>query len=253
LTRAEELALVVRCRQGDEAARERLITANLRLVVAVARDYEGFGLPLLDLISEGNIGLMKAVDRFEPHGRARLTTYALWWIRAGVARAVQQHARIIRLPVNLIEKWGQIRRAEATLRHKLGRTPTDEEVAGHARCSAKRLALIRRAVACHASLDSPLGDFDASHCLADLIPDETICSSPEKMDQESAFVALDDCLAKLAALEAAVIARRFGLKETNAATLRVIAQELGVTREWVRQLERRALKKLRRLMKARLP
>ena len=252
LSRQEELDLATRHRQGDATARERLITANLRLVVKIARGYEGFGLPLQDLISEGNLGLIRAVDRYDPARGAKLATYAGWWIRQSVDRAVKNYARIIRLPIHVFEQLRRLRRSETALRDDLGREPTDEELASHTHFSLDRMAVIRRAVVCHPVLDSSLGDADGQG-LAELIADERNPSPLESLETKSTARLTEECLAKLKPLEALTIVRRFGLDGNEGATLESIGQELGLTREGVRKIECRAFKKLRRLMKSLRP
>src|SRR6266853_6601288 len=158
LTPREEIELARRIKKGDRRAREQMIKANLRLVVKIARDYEGYGLPLLDLINEGNIGLMKGVERFDPKKGAKLSTYAAWWIKQSIKRALANQSRTIRLPVHVVDKMAHIRRAEAKLRDTLDREPTDEEVADDLGLQARRVWRYREASRAPVSLDAPLGD-----------------------------------------------------------------------------------------------
>src|SRR2546430_1417772 len=157
LTRQEEIVLAKRIKRGDELAREHMIKANLRLVVKIARDYEGLGLPLLDLINEGNIGLMKGVERFDPKKGAKLSTYAAWWIKQAIKRALANQSKTIRLPVHVVDKVAHIRRAEMKLRETTGREPTDEEVAEDLKLNPRRVRLYREAARAPVSLDAPLG------------------------------------------------------------------------------------------------
>ena len=158
LTPQEEITLAKRIRKGDRRAREHMIKANLRLVVKIARDYEGLGLPLLDLVNEGNIGLMKGVERFDPRKGAKLSTYASWWIKQAIKRALANQSKTIRLPVHVVDKMAHIRRAEMKLRETLDRDPTDEEIADNLGLSPRRVREYREASRAPISLDAPLGD-----------------------------------------------------------------------------------------------
>src|SRR5438876_1662277 len=160
LTPREEIELARRIRKGDRRAREQMIKANLRLVVKIARDYESYGLPLLDLINEGNIGLMKGVERFDPKKGAKLSTYAAWWIKQSIKRALANQSRTIRLPVHVVDKMARVRRAEVRLRETLDREPTDAEVADDLGLNARRVGRYREASRAPLSLDSPLGAED---------------------------------------------------------------------------------------------
>src|SRR5262249_16750868 len=162
LTPKEERALARRIKRGDAQAREHMIKANLRLVVKIARDYDGLGLPLLDLINEGNIGLMKGVERFDPTKGAKLSTYASWWIKQAIKRALANQSKTIRLPVHVVEKVAEIRRAEVRLREALDREPTDEEIAAEVDIDSRRLQQYREAAKAPVSLETPLGTDDDS-------------------------------------------------------------------------------------------
>jgi RNA polymerase sigma factor (sigma-70 family) len=249
LTQLEEGELIARHRRGDTEARERLITANLRLVVAIARRYDGYGLPLLDLISEGNIALTAAVDRFDPDRGATLATYAFVRIRSAVTRAIHNYAKTVRVPVNVYEQWGKLRRAETQLRDRFDREATVNELAEHLDCSAARVSLIRRAVLRHLSLDEAKEEDSNSKTLLDLMKDEVGLSPSDELERSSGAARLEHCLAQLPSAEAQTLIRRFGLHGGDEMTLEAIGQEMGVSREGVRQIERRALKKLRRLMR----
>ncbi len=249
LTRVEEVDLVARHRQGDREAREHLITANLRLVVAVARGFEGSGLPLLDLISEGNIALTRAVDGFDPDRGAALATYAFVRVRSAVTRAVYNYGRTVRVPVNVYEDWGKLRRAERQLHGRFEREATVEELAEHLGSSVARVSLIRRAVLCPLSLDEE-GEVEShSKSMLELIGDENLLSPSDELDRSSGAATLLQCLKHLRPAEAETLVRRFGLHGGEEMTLEAIGQEMGITREGVRQIERRAMKKLRRLMR----
>src|SRR5215831_9015839 len=171
LTPAEEIALAKRIKRGDQSARELMIKANLRLVVKIARDYEGLGLPLLDLINEGNIGLMKGVERFDPTKGAKLSTYASWWIKQSIKRALANQSKTIRLPVHVVDKVAHIRRAETRLHDALDREPTDEELADELGMNPKRLRQYRQAAKAPVSLDAPLGWEDESNSVAEIVAD----------------------------------------------------------------------------------
>src|ERR1700744_3481835 len=178
LTPQEEIDLAARIKKGDKKAREHMIKANLRLVVKIARDYEGIGLPLLDLISEGNIGLMKAVERFDPAKGGKLSTYGSWWIKQSIKRALANQSKTIRLPVHLVDKISKMRKTSMKLQEILGREPTDEELADELGISAARVGQMRTAAIRPASLDAPIGD-DESNNFADVVQDENAVSPYE--------------------------------------------------------------------------
>src|SRR2546421_6144012 len=171
LTPKEEIVLARRIKKGDKQAREQMIKANLRLVVKIARDYEGLGFPLLDLINEGNIGLMKGVERFDPRKGAKLSTYAAWWIKQSIKRALANQSKTIRLPVHIVDKLFQLRRTAARLAEILGREPSDEELAAELGYTVARVKQLRRAALRPTSLEAPLGD-DETNRVADVVKDE---------------------------------------------------------------------------------
>lgn len=247
LSPEEELQLAVRMKHGDADARERMIRGNLRLVVRIARDYAGFGLPLLDLINEGNIGLMTAVERFDPTRGAKLSTYASWWIKQSMRRALANQSKTIRLPVHIVEKIGHIRRAAFRLHELLGREPDDEEVASETSISAHEIARVRDANIRPASLDAPLGDEDASR-LADIVRDENTASPYEHLAEKNAAAILVTLVEQLPPRENAVLRYRFGLDGGRERTLEEVGGKFGITRERVRQLQNLALAKLRRMI-----
>ena len=170
ITREEEIQLARRIKKGDKRAREKMITANLRLVVKIARDYENLGLPLLDLINEGNIGLMKGVERFDPAKGAKLSTYAAWWIKQSIMAALAKQSKTIRLPAHVIERVAKMRKAEFKLRETFDREPTDEEVAQYMGLDARRIRLYRQLSKAAVSLDAPLGE-DGSKHIAEVVAD----------------------------------------------------------------------------------
>src|SRR5262249_49339836 len=182
---AEEIALAKRIRKGDEAAREHMIKANLRLVVKIARDYEGLGLPLLDLINEGNIGLIKGVERFDPRKGAKLSTYASWWIKQSIKRALANQSKTIRLPIHVVDKVAHIRRTEMSLREALDRDPTDEEIAAELGLKPRRVREYREAARAPVSLETPLGGDDDSDRVSEVVADATAAAPFEHLVRES--------------------------------------------------------------------
>ena len=245
LTIKEEVALAKKIKKGDKAAREQMIKANLRLVVKIARDYENFGLPLLDLINEGNIGLMKAVDRFDPKKGAKLSTYASWWIKQSIRRAISDQSKTIRLPVHVGDKLLHIRRAETRFQEEFGRMPTNEELSAELGMPAKRIAQYREASARTASLDAPLGD-DDSNTVGEIVADENAETPYEQLEGKTDSTLIHEILPSLDAREQAILRARFGLDGDEEQTLEEIGVKFGVTRERIRQLQEIALAKLRR-------
>jgi RNA polymerase primary sigma factor len=248
LSRDEEARLFERIRRGDQAARQHMIQANLRLVVKIASDYRDFGLPLLDLISEGNIGLIKAVDRFDPNKGGKLSTYAAWWIRQSVQRALANQSKTIRLPVHLIAKISKLRRSARALSEKLGREPTDEELAVEAGLPVHRVAHLRSVSVQPASLDAPLGHEADASSLGEIVRDENALSPSENFGEKALSADLAEVVNSLDRREAEIIKLRFGLTGGSELTLQEVGDRFHVTRERIRQLERLALLKIRRLM-----
>src|SRR6266567_150955 len=183
LTRAEEIELAARIQKGDKKAREEMIKANLRLVVKIARDYEGLGVPLLDLISEGNIGLMKAVERFDPSKGAKLSTYGSWWIKQAIKAALANQSKTIRLPVHMVDKISKMKRAAGRLQEVFGREPTDEELGEELCIKSSRVAQMRMAAIRPASLEAPIGSEDTSN-LADIVEDEKADNPYEQLEEK---------------------------------------------------------------------
>ena len=247
LTPKEEVALARKIQRGDKAAREHMIKANLRLVVKIARDYEGMGVPLLDLISEGNIGLMKGVERFDPKKGAKLSTYAAWWIKQAIKRALANQSKTIRLPVHVVDRLAHMRRAEVRLREALDREPTDEELAEEVQMPARRVRQYREASRAPVSLDAPIGD-DDSNRVSEIVPDPNAGSPLERLSKSADTELLREVLASLNERESAILTLRFGLKDGQERTLEEIGAQFGVTRERIRQIQELALKKLRRKM-----
>lgn len=240
----EEIELAARIKRGDLSAREHMIRANLRLVVKIARDYDGFGLPLLDLINEGNIGLMKGVERFDPAKGGKLSTYASWWIKQSIKRALANQSKMIRLPVHLVDKISRMRKVSLKLQEELGREPEVEELAEELGVSPKKVRLWQTAAMKTASLDEPLADEDSSR-LGDVVPDTLALNPYENLNHETTHNMVRDFLSILDERELTILRRRFGLDGQKEKTLDEIGKQFGVTRERIRQLQNIALAKLR--------
>jgi RNA polymerase primary sigma factor len=247
LTPQEEIQLAARIKKGDKKAREHMIKANLRLVVKIARDYEGIGLPLLDLISEGNIGLMKAVERFDPKKGGKLSTYGSWWIKQSIKRALANQSKTIRLPVHLVDKISKMRRIAMRLQEEFGREPTDEELADEMGMTAARVTQMRMAAVRPASLDAPIGDDDSNN-FSDVVQDENATSPYENLEDKTVVNMLQDMVKHLDEREATILRFRFGLDGGTEKTLEEVGEKFGVTRERVRQIQNLALKKLRKMI-----
>ncbi len=247
LTPQEEIELAARIKKGDKKAREHMIKANLRLVVKIARDYEGIGLPLLDLISEGNIGLMKAVERFDPKKGGKLSTYGSWWIKQSIKRALANQSKTIRLPVHLVDKISRMRRTAMKLQEDLGREPTDEELAAELGTTAARVAQMRTASIRPASLDAPVGD-DESNNFSEIVEDERAVNPYDELEDKTVVGMLQDMVKHLDEREATILRYRFGLDGGSEKTLEEVGAKFGVTRERVRQIQNLALRKLRKMI-----
>jgi RNA polymerase primary sigma factor len=224
-----------------------MIKANLRLVVKIARDYEGIGLPLLDLISEGNIGLMKAVERFDPAKGGKLSTYGSWWIKQSIKRALANQSKTIRLPVHLVDKISKMRRTAMKLQEMLGHEPSDEELADEMGMTAARVTQMRQAAIRPASLDAPIGDDDSNN-FSDVVQDENATSPYENLEDKTVVNMLQDMVKHLDEREATILRFRFGLDGGSEKTLEEVGVKFGVTRERVRQIQNLALKKLRKMI-----
>ncbi len=247
LTPQEEIELAAKIKKGDKKAREHMIKANLRLVVKIARDYEGIGLPLLDLISEGNIGLMKAVERFDPAKGGKLSTYGSWWIKQSIKRALANQSKTIRLPVHLVDKISKMRRVAMQLQEAFGREPTDEELAEELQTTASRIAQMRMASIRPASLDAPIGD-DDSNSFSEVVQDENAIDPYEMLEDKTVTGMLEDMVKKLDPREATILRFRFGLDGGSERTLEEVGEKFNVTRERVRQIQNIALRKLRKMI-----
>jgi RNA polymerase primary sigma factor len=247
LTPEEEIQLASRIKKGDKKAREQMIKANLRLVVKIARDYEGIGLPLLDLISEGNIGLMKAVERFDPAKGGKLSTYGSWWIKQSIKRALANQSKTIRLPVHLVDKISKMRRTSMRLQEELGREPSDEELGEELGITASRVAQMRMAAIRPASLDAPIGDEDSNN-FAEVVQDESADTPYQQLEGKTVTKMLQEMVKTLDNREATILRARFGLDGGPQKTLEEVGAKFGVTRERVRQIQNIALKKLRKMI-----
>ncbi len=247
ITVKEEIELADRIKNGDDKARETMITANLRLVVKIAKEYSNIGLSLLDLINEGNIGLMKAVERFDPTKGGKLSTYAAWWIKQSIKRALANQSKTIRLPVHMVDRVTQIRRTSSELAERLGRDPSDDELAAEMNLPVSRITLLKSVSRKPASLDSPLGD-DEGSTLGEVVPDDKAANPYERLQSKSLVGDVNSVLAQLEPREADIIRLRFGLEGLEPLTLEEVGDKIGVTRERVRQLQEQALRQLRKNM-----
>lgn len=247
LTQAEEVELAERIKQGDKEARAHMIRANLRLVVKIAQDYASYGLPITDLISEGNIGLMKAVERFDPEKGGKLSTYAAWWIKQSVKRALANQSKTIRLPIHMVDKIAKMRRISAMLTEALGREPTDEELAEEIGLPRHKLALLRQASMRPTSLDAPVSEGEATE-FGEIIGDESALSPLQSLTDKNMFDQLEGLLETLDERERQIIDERFGLSGKKELTLEEVGRKFGVTRERIRQLQNSALTKMRRAL-----
>jgi len=245
LTHEEEIDLGRRAREGDETARSKLIEKNLRLVIPVAKKYRGMGLPFGDLIQEGNIGLMRAADKFDPEKGFRFSTYATWWIRQAVQRAVADKGRTIRVPVHMGEKIRKMARAYNELSTELEREPTDEEVAERLGWDVDRVKDVKSAIPDATSLNQPLSSDEASSELGDFVEDERESGVVGEVVRELETHRLMESVARLPERRRRVLVRRYGLDGEKPATLADLGEELGVSRERVRQLQREAERALR--------
>jgi RNA polymerase primary sigma factor len=247
LTPQQEIELAGKIKKGDAAARERMINANLRLVVTIARDYANLGLPLLDLISEGNIGLTKAVERFDPAKGAKLSTYAMWWIKQSIKRALANQSKTIRLPVHLVDKVAKVRRVSLQMSDELGREPTDDELGEELGIAGGNVARLKSLGIRPASIEAPIGDDDVTE-FGEMIGDEEAQTPFEMLRDKNLLDEMDGLLRVLDKREQKIISERFGLDGGTPKTLEDVGKNFGITRERIRQLQNIALAKLRRAL-----
>jgi RNA polymerase primary sigma factor len=248
LTPQEEIELGRRVQKGDAAARERMIQANLRLVITIARDYVDLGVPLLDLIEEGNIGLMNVVERFDPDKGAKLSSYASWWIKQAIKRALANQSKTIRVPAQMAGKIRRMRRVSMHLSSDLGREATEDELGDELGIATEKIAQLKRIGLRPESLDAPIDDGEQT-ALGENIADEQSPTPFDYLREKDFSGQIDRVLETLNERETTIVTHRFGLNGTTAKPLQQVAQLVGVTRERVRQLEIAALAKLRRALK----
>ena len=244
LSAEEEIELATRMNQGDAAARKRLSEANLRLVVSIAKRYVGRGMQFLDLIQEGNLGLIKAVEKFDYTKGFKFSTYATWWIRQAITRAIADQARTIRIPVHMVETINKVKKVSSQLLHKNGHDPSAEEIAEVLDMPVDKVREIMRAAQEPVSLETPIGEEEDSH-LGDFIPDDEAPAPADAASHTLLKEQLSEVLSTLTEREEKVLRLRFGLEDGRSRTLEEVGKEFDVTRERIRQIEAKALRKLR--------
>lgn len=247
LSAKEEVELAARIQKGDKAARDQMISANLRLVVKIAHDYNNFGLPLQDLISEGNIGLIKAVERFDPSKGGKLSTYAAWWIKQSIKRALANQSKTIRLPVHLVDKIAKIRKVTAELADELDREPSDEEIGYVIGMPVNKVAHLKSVSVRPSSLDAPVGE-EGDTSFGELVGDENQSTPLENLQEKSMSDSIRSVIGLLDEREAEIIQMRFGLEGEHPMTLEEVGDKFKITRERVRQIQTIAIHKMRRIL-----
>ena len=248
LSAKEERELARKARKGSKLAKRKLITANLKLVVNIAKHYTRYGLPLMDLIEEGNLGLIKAVEKFKPSKGYRFSTYAAWWIRQAITRALIDQGRTIRIPVYMSEIIAKYKKTEEKLRQKLGRMPTRKELAKKLKLPIKKISEIELWMNKKASLEAPVGE-DGGSQLSDFIQTLSVGDTEKEIEYFFKHQEVLDLLSNLSEREKRILDLRFGIEDGKPKTLAEVAKHLGISRERVRQIEERALKKLRKFVK----
>ena len=244
LSAEEEVELAIRMSEGDVAAKKRLSEANLRLVVSIAKRYVGRGMQFLDLIQEGNLGLIKAVEKFDHTKGFKFSTYATWWIRQAITRAIADHARTIRIPVHMVETINKVKKVNSQLLHENGHEPTNEQIAEKLEMPVEKVREIMRVAQEPVSLETPIGEEEDSH-LGDFIPDEDAPAPSDVASHTMLKEQLAEVLSTLTPREEKVLRLRFGLEDGRSRTLEEVGKEFNVTRERIRQIEAKALRKLR--------
>jgi RNA polymerase primary sigma factor len=244
LSAEEEVELAIRMSEGDVAAKKRLSEANLRLVVSIAKRYVGRGMQFLDLIQEGNLGLIKAVEKFDHTKGFKFSTYATWWIRQAITRAIADQARTIRIPVHMVETINKVKKVNSQLLHENGHEPTNEQIAEKLEMPVEKVREIMRVAQEPVSLETPIGEEEDSH-LGDFIPDEDAPAPSDVASHTMLKEQLAEVLATLTPREEKVLRLRFGLEDGRSRTLEEVGKEFNVTRERIRQIEAKALRKLR--------
>ena len=247
LTPEEEIELAARIAKGDERARARMIESNLRLVVKIAKDYANYGVPLVDLISEGNIGLIRAVEKFDPNKGGKLSTYAAWWIKQSIKRALANQGKTVRLPIHLVDKLARVRRISALMAEDLGREPTDSELSEELGIPREKLALLLQASKQNRSMDETTHD-NSIVSFGEVIADDRAIDPLEALSQKNGLDELDLVLDTLNERETEIIGARFGLNGKRILTLEEIGRDFEVSRERIRQIQNVALNKMQKAL-----